>query len=107
VFHGDTGSVWVETFMRLDCGVAAGTLGEDAYESVPLVRPASADMDWARALSDLADAIAEDRPHRATGEQAAHLVDVLDAAKASMSADGRAVEVTSSFPAPAPMPWAT
>jgi predicted dehydrogenase len=107
VFHGDTGSVWVETFMRLDCGVAAGTLGDDEYEPVPLVRAAPAEMDWARALSDLADAIADDRPHRATGDQAAHLVDVLDAARASMAADGRAVEVTSSFPVVAPMPWAT
>ena len=107
VFHGDAGSVWLETFMQLDCGVMAGTLGADAYGPVPLVRPAAVPMDWARAVADLADAIAEDRPHRATGEQAAHLVDVLDAAAASMAADGAAVAVTTSFPAVAPMPWAT
>jgi predicted dehydrogenase len=107
VFHGDTGSVWLETFMQLDCGVLAGTLGSDAYEVVPLVRPGAATMDWARAVADLADAIADDRPHRATGEQAAHLVDVLEATAASMAADGAAVGVTTCFPPPAPMPWAT
>ena len=108
VFHGDTGSVALETFMALDCAVEAGTLrAPDGYRPVPLLGPPEVKMDWARAVADLADAIAEDRPHRATGEQAAHIVDVLDATRASIAADGAPVVVTSSFPAPAPMPWAT
>ena len=106
VFHGDTGSVWLETFMRLDCGVAAGTLGDEDYDSLPLCGPRGGHGLGAGAVRSRRR-IADERPHRATGEQAAHLVDVIDAARASMSADGRAVEVTSSFPPPAPMPWAT
>ena len=39
------------------------------------------------------------------GEQAAHIVDVLVAAHRSMREE-RPIEVTSSFPQPAPMPWA-
>jgi hypothetical protein len=54
----------------------------------------------------MAAAIAEDRPHRATGEQAAHVVDILEAAAGSMADGGRPIKVISSFPTPALMPWA-
>jgi hypothetical protein len=54
----------------------------------------------------MASAIDEDRPHRASAEQAAHVVDILEAAATSMAADGRAVEVDSTFTPPTPMPWA-
>jgi hypothetical protein len=55
----------------------------------------------------MAAAIGEGRPHRASAEQAAHVVDILDAAATSMAADGRPVEVTSTFPRPPLMPWAS
>jgi predicted dehydrogenase len=105
VFHGDSGSVSLETFMALDCAVEVGSAGGE-YEAVPLLGEAEVRMDWARAVADLADAIADDRPHRATGEQAAHLVDVLVAVTDSIARDGALVPVTSSFAPPAPMPWA-
>jgi hypothetical protein len=54
----------------------------------------------------MAAAIAEGRPHRASGEQAAHVVDILEAAAASMSDQGRRIEITSTFDPPALMPWA-
>ena len=74
--------------------------------AVPYVREPFAGISWARGVADLAAAIAENRPHRASAEQAAHVVDILDAAARSMAADGRPIEVTSSFDAPALMPWA-
>jgi predicted dehydrogenase len=49
-------------------------------------------------------ALREDRPHRATGEQAAHVVEILEATARSMR-EGRAVEVASSFPQPEPLEW--
>jgi len=61
--------------------------------------------DWSRALSDLAAAIAEDRPHRASGEQAAHLVEVLEAVQTSLR-DGGTVDVRSVFAPPEPLDWA-
>ena len=54
-------------------------------------------IDWGRALDELSDAIEDDRPHRATGAHAAHVVEILDAMAVSAT-EGRAVEVTSSFP---------
>jgi len=60
---------------------------------------------WSRAVPELARAIAEGRPHRASGEHAAHLVEIMDAVGLSISS-GRPVEVTSSFVPPAPMEWA-
>ncbi len=77
-----------------------------AYEPVPLVRPAPPRTSWARGVADLAEAIQEGRPHRATGEQAAHVVEILDAAAASMEVGGEPVDVTSSFVPPPLLPWA-
>ncbi len=54
----------------------------------------------------MAAAIGEGRPHRASAEQAAHVVDIIEAAGSSMRDGGRPVEVSSRFPAPPLMPWA-
>ena len=62
-------------------------------------------VDWARALGELADAIAEERPHRAGAAHAAHVVEILDAVETSVR-EGGTVEVTSSFIAP-PAPTAS
>jgi hypothetical protein len=45
------------------------------------------------------------RPQRATGAQAAHVVEILEAMGTSMR-DGGAVAVTSNIVPPAPMDWA-
>jgi hypothetical protein len=55
----------------------------------------------------MASAIDEGRPHRASAEQAAHIVDILEAAAVSMASDGSPIQVSSSFPEPALMPWAS
>jgi predicted dehydrogenase len=54
----------------------------------------------------MAGAIAEGRPHRASAEQAAHVVDILEAAAASMADSGRRIEISSTFETPPLMPWA-
>ncbi|MGZ8687198.1 MAG: hypothetical protein ACXWZP_02085, partial [Gaiellaceae bacterium] len=69
-----------------------------AYERVP-VPSAFRRVDWGRALAELAAAISEQRPHRATGAHAAHVVEILDAVETSLR-DGEAVGVTSTFAAP-------
>jgi predicted dehydrogenase len=104
-FHGDDASLALGSFQAFDATIEVGPYDGD-YAPVAPVRPPYPGTAWARGLADLAAAIDEGRPHRASAEQAAHVVDVLDAAAASMAADGRRVEVTSSFDAPALMPWA-
>ena len=59
--------------------------------------PAYRGTAWARGVAEMAGAIAEGRPHRASGEQAAHIVDILEAAASSMADGGRAIIGSESF----------
>jgi predicted dehydrogenase len=97
-FHGDTGSLFLSSWQEFDATVELAPFG-GSYEAVPVANPFSG-TDWGRALGELSDAIAKERPHRATGAHAAHIVEVLDAITTSAS-ESRAVDVTSSFPPPA------
>jgi predicted dehydrogenase len=103
-FHGDLGSIVLSSWLNGDAEVELGLTGQD-LAPVPLVRPADRSVVWSRALPDLARAIEEGRPHRMSGEQAAHLVEVMNAITRSAEM-GSPVEVTSSFPRPEPMEWA-
>ena len=95
--HGDTGSIRLGDWQQFDAAVEIAPYGEP-YESVP-VENAFRGIDWGRALGDLSEAIVSGRPHRATGAQAAHIVELLEATATSIT-EGRAVEVTSSFSQP-------
>ena len=77
----------------------------ETYAPVPLLREPYPGTDWARPLVDLADAIAEGRPHRMGAEHAAHVVEVLDAARTSRPRAGRS-RWAPSFPRPEPLDWA-
>src|SRR5262249_8399734 len=94
------------SFQEFDAPVELGPY-DGEYSPVPFVRPAFHGISWARGLADLASAVAEGRPHRATGRQAADVVDIVEAAATSMREDGRAVEVSSTFDPVPLMPWAT
>jgi predicted dehydrogenase len=104
-FHGDLASLYMATWSDFDSRVEL-QLRTGSYEPVPLLREAAPGIGWARALIDLADAIEEDRPHRSTGEHAAHVVEVLEAARTSAADGGRSVEVRSDFRRPEPVEWA-
>lgn len=103
-FHGDRGSLYLASWGEFDSRVERSVDGE-SYEPVPLVKAPHRGIDWSRALVELANAIDEERPHRASAEHAAHVVEVLDAIRES--SDGRgAVEIRSDFERPTPMEWA-
>jgi len=104
-FHGDDASLALGSFQDFDATVEVGPYGQ-SYAPIPLVRPGYRGTAWARGVADMAAAIVEGRPHRASAEQAAHVVDILGAAAASMSDEGRRTEITSTFDPPALMPWA-
>ena len=101
-FHGDGASLALGSFQDFDATVAYG----ESYEPIPLVRPAFHGTAWARGVADMAGAIRDGRPHRASAEQAAHIVDILEAASASMADDGRPLRIDSTFSPPALMAWA-
>ncbi len=96
--HGDTGSIYLSSWQEFDATVELSPFGGE-YEAVPVAN-AFRGTDWGRALDDLSTAIESGRPHRATGEHAAHVVEILDAIAESV-AERRAVDITSSFAPPA------
>jgi predicted dehydrogenase len=104
-FHGDDGSLALGNFQEFDATVEVGAYGK-AYEPVAHVRPAFHGTAWARGVAEMAASIKEGRPHRASAEQAAHVVDILEACAASRTEGGRQIEITSTFEAPSLMPWA-
>jgi predicted dehydrogenase len=104
--HGDSGILRLPTWGEFDSDILVSTTGAaEGYEPVEPVRPAYHGIDWSRALLDLAAAVEEGRPPRASGAHAAHVVEILDAI-ATSSRDGGPVEVRSSFPQPEPFAWA-
>jgi predicted dehydrogenase len=105
--QGDDGIMWLPTWGEAHSRVLVSRTGNaDEYEEVPPLRPPHQGIDWSRPLVDLAEAAREGRRPRASGEQAAHLVEVLEAIDRSSREGGRA-EVRSTFPRPEPMPWAS
>jgi predicted dehydrogenase len=75
------------------------------FQTAPLVKAPPDDFHWGRGVAEMAEAMLTGRPHRATGEQAAHIVEILEAADTSMRTQA-AVDIASTFWSPAPMPWA-
>lgn len=96
-FHGDTGSLFISSWQDFDATIELAPFG-GSYEPVP-VPGAFRGIDWGKALAELSGAISEERPHRATGVHAAHVVEILDAVETSIH-DGVTVAVTSTFAAP-------
>ena len=53
-------------------------------------------------LADMADAIAQGRPHRASADMALHIMEIIEAVRRS-SADGRTIAIHSRCARPAPI----
>jgi len=103
--HGDGGMLYLPTWGEADSRLLHSATGADDYRERELVRPPYRGIDWSRPLVDLADAVRDGRRPRASGEQAAHVVEILDAVVESARRGG-AVAVQSSFPPPEPLDWA-
>lgn len=103
--HGDLGRIYVGDFQVFNAAVECGGAGE-TYRAVPLAGTPYPGAEFGRGVKEMVDAIHGQRPHRATGEHAAHVVEVAEAIQRSWARDGRVVRVRSRFAPPAPMPWA-
>jgi predicted dehydrogenase len=102
-FHGDLGSLYLGSFQDFQAPVEFAEF-RGIYEAVPPVKEPFPGTEWGRAVVEMADAIDENRPQRATGAQAAHVVEILCAIQQSYT-EGHPVEVHSTFTQPTPMPW--
>ncbi len=104
--HGDEAMIALDRWDVFDTGVYYAPIHQRGFhEKVPLLRPAFHGIEFARGLSDLAIALREDRPHRTTGDQAAHVVEIMQAVHKSL-ASGTSVNLISTFNRPTPLPWA-
>jgi predicted dehydrogenase len=74
-----------------------------AWQALPLTHGYAEDNYRILGLADMADAIAEGRPHRASGELAFHVLEVMEAFQVSSDA-GRRVTIASRPERPAPLP---
>jgi predicted dehydrogenase len=104
-FQGDAGAMHLGSWQGFHGELSYGKFGE-ALTPVTPVRPPFQGTEWGRGIRDLAAAIRENRPHRATGAQAAHVVDILAAGMESSRRQGQRITISSTFPQPAPLEWA-
>jgi predicted dehydrogenase len=119
-FHGDRGSLFLGDWHDFNGTVEyAGFDGtwpdfDTAYQPIPYVRePYGGDsrrlpgsgVEWSRGVVDMAEAIRDNRPQRISGEQAAHVVEIVSTIHQALR-DGCRLDITSDFPPPVPMAWA-
>jgi len=103
-FHGDDGCVYLGNFQNFSAPATYTPWGGEEETLEPAQKPYKG-IEFARGVQDLADAILNDRPHRANARHAAHVIEILAAIQKS-AADEKPANVTSEFPAPWPMDWA-
>jgi predicted dehydrogenase len=98
--HGTAGSLSLGDPNEFDGAIRYRPLGAEAWEDVPLQFDGS--VGRGIGLADLIDAIRSGQPHRASGELAFHVLDVLLAIETA-STSGRRERVTSRCERPAPL----
>ncbi len=105
--HGDGGSIRTEWFAAT-APIELGKFGE-AYRPVHRLRePAGAGewyCDWSAGVFELWRGLREGHAHPTSGEQAAHVVEVIEAVETAVQT-GQRIELTSEFTAPSPLAWA-
>ncbi|HWL54938.1 MAG TPA: Gfo/Idh/MocA family oxidoreductase [Chthoniobacteraceae bacterium] len=103
-FHGDDASLTVSNYHDFGAELSLIPYGQEAVP-VPMLREPEARMDRAIGLADLALALRDNRPHRSSAEQAAHVIEVMEGLQASADHGGK-VAIHSSFTRPEMMDWA-
>jgi predicted dehydrogenase len=76
--------------------------GEKDWQAVPVTEPYADGNYRSLGVADLAQAILDDRPHRASGDLALHVLEVMEAF-ATASISGHPVEITTPVERPAPL----
>jgi predicted dehydrogenase len=103
-FHGDASSLHLASWHIFNSKLLFAPFDKPP-EEVPLLRPPHKGVPWGRGVWEMVCAMREGRPHRFTGEHAAHVTEVL-CATTEAARTGRPVEIVSDFAPPLPMEWA-
>ncbi|HWA25868.1 MAG TPA: Gfo/Idh/MocA family oxidoreductase [Lacunisphaera sp.] len=105
--HGDTGSINTEWYTAT--APVRWCANGGRYRRIPLVREAAGTgrwyVDWAAGVLGLWRGLRTGQPHPTGGAHAAHVVEIMEAVHTS-AREGRAITLTSTFPAPPPQDWA-
>jgi len=99
--YGSEGSLSVPDPNIFGGAVLVRRAGADEWGEVPLTH--SAEVGRGIGLADMAYAITYGRPHRASGEMAYHVLDIMSAFE-DASQSGRHIEIASRCSRPAPLP---
>ena len=100
--YGETGSLIVPDPNHFGGKVEFATASED-WREIPTQGPYADGNYRIVGLADMAQAIRSGRPHRASGELAFHVLEVMEAFQTSSDA-GKSVAITSRPQRPAPLP---
>lgn len=100
--YGTKGTISVPDPNRFSDAVEVWTVDAPEWTEVP-VSAGYADAGRGFGLADMAHAIETDRPHRASGELAFHVLEIMDAVMHA-SAEHSVVELTSTVARPEPVP---
>jgi predicted dehydrogenase len=100
--YGETGSLIVPDPNHFGGKVEFATASED-WREIPTQGPYADGNYRIVGLADMADAIRSGRPHRASGELAFHVLEVMEAFQTS-SDSGKAVAISTRPQRPAPLP---
>jgi predicted dehydrogenase len=104
--HGDDGHLFLGSPWAFDAPLELAAIG-GKFETVPMVRPAYAGVEFARGVAELADAILAGRPHRASPEHARHVIEIIAGIERSCAREGETISLQTTFVPSAPMEWAT
>ena len=99
--HGETGSLSVPDPNRFDGDVRLLKGGASDWTDVPLTH--STNIGRGAGVADMAYAIQSGRPHRASGDLAFHVLDIMQALDESAE-KGRHIEIMSTLNQPAALP---
>lgn len=102
--YGSAGSLSVPDPNRFGGPVRLRRAADEDWTEIPVTRPYSENA-RILGLADMVQGIISDRPHRASGELAFHVLDIMHAALES-SEQGKHIELSSSCERPAALPEA-
>ena len=102
--HGDGGMLYLGSAHDYSAPLEFIEFGGEPLLIPPLREPYDG-TEYARGLEDLAEAILKNKPHRASGDHAAHIIEIMEAIDTSI-ATKQTVDVHSNFIQPEMMDWA-
>ena len=102
--HGDGGMLYLGSAHDYSAPLEFIEFGGEPLLIPPLREPYDG-TEYARGLEDLAESILKNKPHRASGDHAAHIIEIMEAIDTSI-ATKQTVDVHSNFIQPEMMDWA-